>query len=145
MDVKHYMQQLGRQAREASRATARASTAAKNTVLLAMAATIRERCESLLAANAADVAEAKANGFDAAMIDRLTLTKKGVEAMALGVEQVAALPDPIGEITDSTASASLVSATTRVPGDDASMVRLSWAWNSDVGSRPSAMVANGSL
>ena len=100
MNIKDYMQQVGRQAREASRATARASTGAKNAALLAMAAAIRERSDELLAANAADVAEANANGLDAAMIDRLTLTAKGVEAMAQGLEQVAALPDPIGEISD---------------------------------------------
>ena len=84
MDVKNYMQQVGQQARAASRATARASTAAKNTALLAMAAAIRERRSELLAANAADVAEARGNGLDAAMIDRLTLTDKSVEAMAQG-------------------------------------------------------------
>jgi len=100
MDARTYMQQVGRQAREASHATARASTAEKDTALLAMAAAIREHRGELLAANAADVAEARANGLDAAMTDRLTLTDKGVEAMALGLEQVAALPDPIGEITD---------------------------------------------
>jgi glutamate-5-semialdehyde dehydrogenase len=100
VNIKDYMQQVGRQAREASRATARASTGAKNTALLAMAAAIRERSDELLAANAADVAEANANGLDAAMIDRLTLTAKGVEAIAQGLEQVAALPDPIGEISD---------------------------------------------
>jgi len=100
MDVKTYMQQLGRNAREASRATARASTAAKDAALLAMAAAIRERRDDLLAANAADVAEARANGLDAAMIDRLTLTGKSVEAMAQGLEQVATLPDPVGEISD---------------------------------------------
>jgi glutamate-5-semialdehyde dehydrogenase len=100
MNVKDYMQQVGRAAREASRATARASTAAKNAALLAMAAAIRARGAELLAANAADVAEARANGFDAAMIDRLQLSDKSVEAMAQGLEQVAALPDPIGEISD---------------------------------------------
>jgi glutamate-5-semialdehyde dehydrogenase len=100
MDIKDYMQQVGRNARAASRATARASTAAKNTALLAMAAAIRERRADLLAANAADIAEARANGLDAALIDRLTLTEKSVEAMAQGLEQVAALPDPIGEISD---------------------------------------------
>jgi len=100
MDVKDYMQQIGKAARDASRATARASTAAKNTALLAMAAAIRDGREDLLAANAADVAEARDNGLDAAMLDRLTLTAKGVEAMAQGLEQVAALPDPIGEISD---------------------------------------------
>jgi len=100
MDLKTYMRQLGRNAREASRATARASTAAKDAALLAMAAAIRERRDDLLAANAADVAEARANGLDAAMIDRLTLTGKSVEAMAQGLEQVATLPDPVGEISD---------------------------------------------
>ena len=100
MNIKDYMQQVGRAAREASRATARASTAAKNTALLAMARAIRDGRAELLAANAADVAEARANGLDAAMIDRLVLSDKGIEAMAQGLEQVAALPDPIGEISD---------------------------------------------
>ena len=100
MDVKTYMQQVGRKAREASRATARASTAAKNAALQAMAGMIRARSGELLVANAADVAEACAAGLDAAMIERLTLTDKSVEAMALGLEQVAALPDPVGEISD---------------------------------------------
>ena len=100
MDIKDYMETLGRQARAASRAMAKASTAAKNAALLAMAADIRARSAELLAANAADVAEAKANGLEPAMLDRLTLTAKGVESMAQGLEQVATLPDPIGEITD---------------------------------------------
>ena len=100
MEQANYMQQLGRNAREASRAMARASTAAKDKALLAMATSIRERADVLLAANAADVAEAKANGLDAAMLDRLQLSAKSIEAMALGLEQVAALPDPIGEISD---------------------------------------------
>jgi glutamate-5-semialdehyde dehydrogenase len=100
MDVKHYMETLGRQARAASREMAKASTAAKNTALLAMAADLRARQDELLAANAADVAEAKSNGLEPAMLDRLTITAKSIEAMAQGLEQVATLPDPIGEITD---------------------------------------------
>ncbi len=100
MDIKQYMETVGRAARAASREVARASTKAKNEALLAMAAAMREQRDALLAANAADVAEAKANGLEPAMIDRLTLTAKGVEAMAQGLEQVAALPDPVGEITD---------------------------------------------
>jgi len=100
MDVKHYMEELGAAARAASRAMAKASTAAKNAALLAMAADIRARADALLAANAEDVAEARANGLEPAMLDRLTITPKSVEAMAQGLEQVAALPDPIGEITD---------------------------------------------
>jgi glutamate-5-semialdehyde dehydrogenase len=100
LNVKDYMEGVGKAARAASRATAKASTGAKNAALLAMAQAIRESQASLLAANAADVAEAQANGLEAAMIDRLTLTAKGVESMAQGLEQVAALPDPVGEITD---------------------------------------------
>jgi len=100
MDIQAYMQTLGRQARAASRLLASASSAAKNAALGAMAATIRERRAILLAANARDLEEARAAGLDAALIDRLTLTEKGVEAMAAGLEQVAALPDPVGEITD---------------------------------------------
>jgi glutamate-5-semialdehyde dehydrogenase len=100
MDVKHYMESVGKAARAASRETAKASTAAKDAALLAMAKAIRDSRDALLAANAADVAEAKANGLDAALLDRLTLTAKGIESMAQGLEQVAALPDPVGEITD---------------------------------------------
>ncbi|NMF90467.1 glutamate-5-semialdehyde dehydrogenase [Aromatoleum petrolei] len=100
MDIQEYMQTLGRQARAASRQLASASTAAKNAALCAMAASIRDRREELLAANARDVEEARAAGLEPAMIDRLTLNAKGIEAMAQGLEQVAALPDPVGEITD---------------------------------------------
>ena len=100
LNIETYMQTLGRQARAASRALAKASTAAKNAALLAMAGEIRARSAELLAANAADVAAARANGLDAAMLDRLTISAKGVETMAQGLEQVAALPDPIGEIAD---------------------------------------------
>jgi glutamate-5-semialdehyde dehydrogenase len=100
MNLKESMEQLGRAARQASREIAAATTAAKNNALLAMARQIRARSAELLAANAADVEEARASGLDAAMIDRLTLSAKGVEAMALGLEQVATLPDPVGEITD---------------------------------------------
>lgn len=100
MNIETYMHTLGQQARTASRAVARASTAAKNAALLAMAAEIRARQDQLLAANAEDVAEARAAGLEPAMLDRLTITAKSVEAMAQGLEQVAALPDPIGEIAD---------------------------------------------
>ncbi|KYC29476.1 Gamma-glutamyl phosphate reductase [Sterolibacterium denitrificans] len=99
-DITAYMENLGRAARAASRLTAAASTAAKNAALLEMARQIRAQQDALLAANAADLAEARTNGLDAALIDRLTLTAKSVEAMAQGLEQVAQLPDPVGEITD---------------------------------------------
>ncbi len=100
MDIQHYMQTLGRQARAASRVVAAASTQAKNAALLAMAAEIRAQRDALLAANARDLEEARAAGLEPALIDRLTLDGKGIEAMAAGLEQVAALPDPVGEMSD---------------------------------------------
>lgn len=100
MDIKNYMQSLGREARAASRLVAAASTDAKNRALLAMATAIREQRKELLTANAKDLAAAHETGLEAALIDRLTLTDEGIDAMAAGLEQVAALPDPVGEITD---------------------------------------------
>ena len=100
MDIKTYMHTVGRQARAASRAVAAASTDAKNTALLAMAAQIRANATELAAANARDLAAARESGLEPAMIDRLTLSAKGIEAMAIGLEQVAALPDPVGEMSD---------------------------------------------
>jgi len=100
MNVLETMQQMGRDARGASRLMAKAPTAAKNAALLAMAGLVRGRAAELLAANAGDVAQAQAEGLDAALVERLTLTAKGIESMAQGLEQVAALPDPVGEMTD---------------------------------------------
>jgi glutamate-5-semialdehyde dehydrogenase len=100
MNIAHYMEKLGQAARSASRLTAAASTDAKDRALLAMAAAIRENREVLITANGRDLEQARADGLDAAMIDRLSLSAKGVETMAQGLEQVAALPDPVGEITD---------------------------------------------
>ncbi|HMV00615.1 MAG TPA: glutamate-5-semialdehyde dehydrogenase [Rhodocyclaceae bacterium] len=100
MDIKEYMQTLGRQARAASRRMAMASTAEKNAALVAIAAAIRREKVALVAANQEDLAAARAAGLECALIDRLTLSEKGVEAMAEGVEQVAKLPDPIGEVSD---------------------------------------------
>ncbi len=98
--VFEYMQELGRRARAAAAELARADTRQKNSALLAMALAIERDAGQLLAANAADLAAAKAAGLDAAMLDRLSLSAKGVAAMAEGLRQVAALPDPVGEITD---------------------------------------------
>jgi glutamate-5-semialdehyde dehydrogenase len=100
MDVRSYMHEMGRRAREAAREVARADTATKNAALTAIAAAIRRDAARLMAANALDIAGASASGKDAAFIDRLTLSAKSIESMAQGVEQVATLPDPIGEITD---------------------------------------------
>ena len=98
MDVKSYMQTVGKQAREASRAIARADTNQKNRALLAMAAAIRRDAARLLDANARDMEHARAAGYDTALLDRLQLTDKTVAGMAEGLEQIAALPDPVGEI-----------------------------------------------
>ncbi len=100
MDIRDYMQAVGRQAREASRAMARAPTSARNGALLAMAAAIRRDGARLLAANREDLDAARAAGLDAAMLDRLALSEKSVAAMAEGLEQIAALADPIGEISE---------------------------------------------
>jgi len=100
MDIKDYMHSLGRQAREASRDMAKASTNARNRALLAMASAIRRERATLLAANREDMDAARATGLDAAMLDRLALSDKSVATMAEGLEQIAALADPIGEITD---------------------------------------------
>jgi len=100
MDVKTYMQNLGKQARAASRQMASADTIAKNKALLAMAAAIRRDSVKLIAANAQDLAEAREAGLEASLLDRLTLTEKGVAGMAERLEQIAALPDPVGAITD---------------------------------------------
>src|SRR3569833_3064281 len=99
-DIKTYMQQVGQRARAAARAVARADTASKNAALLAMAALIDERSEQLVAANQAELAAARGVGLDEAMLDRLTLSAKGVAAMAEGLRQIDALPDPVGTITD---------------------------------------------
>lgn len=94
------MQILGQAARSAARMVAKADTAAKNHALTAMAHAIRRDEALLLAANAADVAQAENKGIEPAMIDRLTLTSKGIASMAAGLEQIASLPDPVGAVTD---------------------------------------------
>ncbi|MFP5440481.1 MAG: glutamate-5-semialdehyde dehydrogenase [Gammaproteobacteria bacterium] len=99
-DVRSYMNALGVAARAAARETARAPTARKNAALAATAAAIRAARADILAANAKDVAAARAAGLDDAMVDRLTLTDARIDGMLEGLAQVAALPDPIGEITD---------------------------------------------
>ncbi len=99
-DVATHVAGLARAARRASVAMARASTADKNRALGEIAATLRAARARILAANAEDLAAARAGGLDAALLDRLELDDARVEAMAEGVTQVAELPDPIGAITD---------------------------------------------
>ncbi|BDB25421.1 glutamate-5-semialdehyde dehydrogenase [Cupriavidus sp. P-10] len=100
LDLNQYMDRVGRQARAASRAMTRASTAAKNQALLTIAAAIRRDADKLKAVNARDVERARANGQDAAFVDRLTLSDKAIATMAAGLEQIGALADPIGEISN---------------------------------------------
>ena len=99
-DLSGYMHELGRSARSAARELARAGTDAKNRALAAMAKEIRARSAELLEANRADVAQAKKDGRDGAFVDRLTLTAKTVEQMAKGLEDIAALEDPVGKISE---------------------------------------------
>ncbi|MFO0205745.1 MAG: glutamate-5-semialdehyde dehydrogenase, partial [Betaproteobacteria bacterium] len=94
------MQALGVRARHASAALARASTAAKDAALRHIAATVRDRAADIAAANARDLARARANGLDAAALDRLAFSAKSIEQMAVGLEQVAQLPDPVGAIAN---------------------------------------------
>jgi len=100
MSPMEQMTQIGQKARLASREMAKASAALKNQALLHLADLIRKNAESLKAINQQDVARAKANGQDAAFIDRLTLTDKTIATMAEGLEQIAKLADPIGEMTN---------------------------------------------
>jgi len=100
MDIKTYMHTLGQQAREASRAIARADSNQKNAALLAMASAIERDADKLLAANALDMDAARARGLEPALLDRLALTDKTVAGMAEGLRQIAALPDPVGEMDD---------------------------------------------
>lgn len=99
-DIATYMQKLGQQARQASRAMAKADTATKNQALLAIATAIRREASALRVANELDLAAAKAAGMDAAMLDRLALSDKAITNMAEGLEQIARLSDPIGEISN---------------------------------------------
>jgi glutamate-5-semialdehyde dehydrogenase len=100
-DVAATMREIGNRARAAVRALALAPTAAKDAALTAMAAAIRAGANDILAANAEDVADAKAKGATAAFIDRLALDRGRIEAMAGGCEVVRALADPVGTVTES--------------------------------------------
>jgi len=100
MDIQSYMHGVGREARQASHAMARADTAAKDQALLAMAAAIERQVERLLHANALDLDGARAKGLAPALLDRLAISRKGVASMAEGLRQIARLPDPVGEVSE---------------------------------------------
>jgi len=100
MNVAHYMQKLGSNAREASRLVARASTEQKNNALNAMAEALDASRDLILASNKLDLDKAVERGLDPAMIDRLALTTDRIDGMIEGLRQVAALPDPVGDVSD---------------------------------------------
>ncbi|PZN76710.1 MAG: glutamate-5-semialdehyde dehydrogenase [Candidatus Methylumidiphilus alinenensis] len=98
-DVKTYMHAIGGKARLASRLIGRADTAAKNLALVNIANRLEADEQALITENAKDLSAGRDKGLDAAMLDRLVLSAKGIKAMADGLREVAALADPIGEIT----------------------------------------------
>ena len=115
-EIKSYMLDIGKRARAASRLLARADTATKNRALAEIAAAIRRDAARLMAENAIDVEHALAGGEDTAFIERLTLPAKSIESMAKGVDEVAKLADPVGEITERQRQASGIEvARMRVP------------------------------
>ena len=101
-DVKEYMQQVGQQARQASRLLAAANTGAKNDALLCIYDKLKQAKPEILAANNTDMQNGHDNNLDAALLDRLELTDDRFEGMLQGLKDVSALPDPIGEVTDMT-------------------------------------------
>jgi len=100
IDIHAHIQHVGAAARVASHAIAKADAQTKNAALLAIAKAIRREAVALKAANAQDLSAAETAGLDAVMLDRLALSDASIAGMAEGLEQVAALPDPIGEITE---------------------------------------------
>ncbi|MFP4079741.1 MAG: gamma-glutamyl-phosphate reductase, partial [Ectothiorhodospira sp.] len=94
------MEAMGQKARAASRVLARAETGAKDRALRAVAGLIEQRGETLLAENRRDLEAGEQAGLDAALLDRLAFTPERLATMAEGLRQIAALPDPVGAISD---------------------------------------------
>ncbi|MFC3033153.1 glutamate-5-semialdehyde dehydrogenase [Pseudoalteromonas fenneropenaei] len=93
-----FITELAKNAKAAAKILALLPTPEKNAVLQAMAQALRDNCDAILAANALDLAQASQNQLSAAMVDRLTLNKARIDAMAAGIETIISLPDPVGEI-----------------------------------------------
>jgi glutamate-5-semialdehyde dehydrogenase len=91
---------IGQNARRAAKSLALASTETKNAALMAMAYAIRQASNTILTANARDLEAAKSKDLKPSFVDRLTLTPQRVEAMAIGLEEIAALPDPVGKVME---------------------------------------------
>ena len=99
MSIREEMERIACDAKAAGRVLASLSSAVKDEMLGRMAAALEENIPSLLAANAEDLRAGRAKGLSAAMLDRLALDEQRVRAMAAGLREVAALPDPVGEVT----------------------------------------------
>ena len=100
INIKTYMETVGLAALESSRAIARASTETKNKALASIAARLSDERQNLLSANHTDMENGLASGLDSSLLDRLELNDEPIDAMIEGLHQVAALPDPVGEMTD---------------------------------------------
>jgi glutamate-5-semialdehyde dehydrogenase len=100
IDIKTYMRHIGQSARTAARDIARADTLTKNHALDVIANILLDKRSALLSANATDMERARAQQLDSALLDRLALSEKSIDAMAEGLRQIAALPDPVGEISE---------------------------------------------
>jgi len=98
-DIPSLMETIGRAARAAAAVLAKADTAAKDAALTRAAQLLETRCDDILAANARDMAAAESRGLSDAMLDRLRLDRGRIQAMAEGLRQVIALPDPVGQVT----------------------------------------------
>ncbi len=100
MNIQDYMHTLGKDARDAARQIATADTGKKNAALLAIASVLDDNRQMLLSANELDMNQGREDGLDEALLDRLAITDKGIDQMITGLQQVAALKDPCGEVTD---------------------------------------------
>ncbi len=100
MDIKQYMTEVGQRARQASRALVKASSNKKNSALLAIADLLESSMTTLIEENNKDLKAGKERGLDDALLDRLALNEERIQGMAEGLRQIAALPDPVGEISD---------------------------------------------
>jgi len=98
MDIKHSVSEKAKKAKTAARALANVPTTVKNDALLRMAGELEKESSNLIAENKKDLAAAEQKGLSKAMIDRLTLNRERIAAMAAGLREVAALPDPVGEV-----------------------------------------------
>lgn len=99
MDIKQFVLNKAREAKEGARSLAKASSKQKNSALVKMAEALKDRAEELISENKKDIEYAEKKGLSKSLIDRLTLNEKRIDEMAQGLGEVAQLPDPVGEIT----------------------------------------------